>query len=415
MSYRRRAAKGTGPALLLTMLAAPAAPLSLAAQHGAGMLGAQAVLAGTTNDPIPGTGSRTEVRLLHPVLLGRWSMPGGWLSLAGTFNLEGWVVPGGEMTLGAWGEGFVDRRHPHTYVHELLAVAALPAPADGAILSLSVGKGFAPFGSDDPMMRPVLKYPVNHHLSQILERAVAIAAARVGPAAIEAGLFNGDEPERPGQWPALRRFGDSWSIRSTLYPWPGFEAQLSRASVASPEHRPGAGLRQTKWSASIRWVGGSRATRGYALAEWARTSEADDQFVFTSVLAEGAVRLQAHQAYARFERTERPEETRTGDLFRSRRPHLENSILGTTRWTIYTAGYGITLAGPVRGLQLTPFVEGSHGRASERGSGFFDIEALYGGATFWSASAGIRVSWRTAGHRMGRYGAAVQPENAHLH
>lgn len=165
----------------------------------------------------------------------------------------------------------------------------------------------------------------------------------------------------------------------------------------------------------MRWEGGSRATRGYALAEWARTSEADDQFVFTSVLAEGAVRLRAHQAYARFERTERPEETRTGDLFRSPRPHLENSILGTTRWTIYTAGYGIALASPVRGLLLTPFVEASHGRASERGSGFFDIAGLYGGTTFWSASAGIRVSWRSAGHRMGRYGAAIAPADRHIH
>jgi hypothetical protein len=415
VSYRRRAVESPG-CLLLMLLADLAAPPSCrAAQQDAAMLAAQAVLAGTINDPIPGIGSRTEVRVLHPVLMGRWSMPGGWLRLAGTFNLEGWVTPGGEMTLGAWGEGFVDRRHPHTYVHELLAVAALPPHDGGATASLTVGKGFAPFGTDDPMMRPVLKYPVNHHLSQILERAVAIAAVRVGPAAVEAGLFNGDEPERPGQWPAIRRFGDSWAIRSTLYPWPGFETQLSRASVASPEHRPGAGLRQTKWSASVRWERGSPTTRAYALAEWARTSEADDQFVFTSVLAETAVRLRAHQAYARFERTERPEETRTGDLFRTPRPHLENSILGTTRWTIYTAGYGVTLAGPIPGLQLTPFAEGSHGRASERGSGFFDIEGLYGRVTFWSASAGVRVSWRTAGHRMGRYGAAMAPADRHLH
>ena len=58
------------------------------------------------------------------------------------------------------------------------------------------------------MVRPFLRYPVNHHLAQILERAVAIAAVRAGPVLAEAGLFNGDEPERPGQWPlrrALRR------------------------------------------------------------------------------------------------------------------------------------------------------------------------------------------------------------------
>ena len=414
MSYRPRA---VGCLQVLPLLAASAAPLSqLIAQQARGVLGGQTVVAGTVTDPIPGMGSRAEVRVLHPVLFSGWSVPGRWLTLRATFNLEGWVVPGGELTLGAWGEGFIDRRHPHTYVHELLAVAEVGTQTHGRrALSLAVGKGFAPFGTDDPMMRPVFKYPVNHHLSQILERAVVVLAARSGPVAIEAGLFNGDEPDRPGQWPAIRRFADSWSIRSTLSPWPGFEAQVSRASVASPEHRPGAGLRQTKWSGSMRWARDGRTAHGYALAEWARTSEAEDQFVFTSVLAEGAIRLRRHQAYARFERTERPEETRTGDLFRSMRPHLENSILGTTRWTIYSAGYGITFASPVRGLALSPFVEGSHGTASERGTGFFDIEGLYGRSTFWSLSAGIRLSWGTLGHRMGRYGAAVVTDDPRSH
>jgi hypothetical protein len=42
------------------------------------------------------------------------------------------------------------------------------------------------------MVRPFLRYPVNHHLAQILERAVAIAAVRAGPLLAEAGLFTGD-------------------------------------------------------------------------------------------------------------------------------------------------------------------------------------------------------------------------------
>ena len=71
-------------------------------------------------------------------------------------------------------------------------------------LSLSVGKGFVPFGTDDPIVRPVIRYPVNHHLAQILERAVIIAAARHGPAGIEAALFNGDEPERRASGPGCR-------------------------------------------------------------------------------------------------------------------------------------------------------------------------------------------------------------------
>ena len=66
------------------------------------------------------------------------------------------------------------------------------------------------------MVRPFLRYPVNHHLAQILERALAIAALRAGPVFAEAGLFNGDEPERPGQGPRIGgRFGDSWSGRLT--------------------------------------------------------------------------------------------------------------------------------------------------------------------------------------------------------
>ena len=87
-------------------------------------------------------------------------------------------MPEGELAPGMWGEGFVDRRHPHTYLHELvLAADDLLGAADGATrISLSAGKGFAPFGTDDPMVRPFLRYPVNHHLAQILERAVAIAA-----------------------------------------------------------------------------------------------------------------------------------------------------------------------------------------------------------------------------------------------
>ena len=82
-----------------------------------------------------------------------------------------------------WGEGFIDRRHPHTYLHELMfSFDDLLGKVDGAArLSLAAGKGFAPFGTDDPMVRPVLRYPVNHHLAQILERAVAILGVSSGP------------------------------------------------------------------------------------------------------------------------------------------------------------------------------------------------------------------------------------------
>nr|MBA2457529.1 hypothetical protein [Gemmatimonadales bacterium] len=244
----------------------------------------------TLAEPVPGGGRLGEVRLVQPTLVAEGGAFGR-LSLLATINLEGATIGSGELTPGAWGEGFVDRRHPHTYVHELLVMADdLLGRRDGTgALSLTAGKGFAPFGTDDPMMRPPLRYPVNHHLAQILERAVAIAAVRAGPVRAELGLFNGDEPERPGQWPRVgRRFGDSWAVRLTGEPLEGVELQGSHALVHSPEHRPGAGTDQRKWSLSALWARPVNRVPVQALVEWARTSEADGFFVFHSFLAEGA-------------------------------------------------------------------------------------------------------------------------------
>jgi hypothetical protein len=140
------------------------------------------VAAFTSADPVPGARSLEELRVVQPIV----TLEAGGvrrLQVRATLNLEGATIPSGELTPGAWGEGFIDRRHPHTYVHELLLSAGdLLGRHDGeGALSLTAGKGFAPFGTDDPMMRPALRYPVNHHLSQILERAILVAAfARAG-------------------------------------------------------------------------------------------------------------------------------------------------------------------------------------------------------------------------------------------
>src|SRR5262249_36856616 len=117
-----------------------------------------------------------------------------------------------------------------------------------ARITISAGKGFVPFGTDDPMNRPAERYPVNHHLSQILERAVAMIAVDRGMLLAEASLFNGDEPTSPGASPNWSRLGDSWAVRLTLRPWSAVEAQVSTASVASPEDRGGAGPTAIKWS-----------------------------------------------------------------------------------------------------------------------------------------------------------------------
>jgi hypothetical protein len=60
-------------------------------------------------------------------------------------------------------------------------------------------EGVVAFGTDDPMSRPPVRYPVNHHRPDS-ERAVAMVGFRLGQIA-EGSLFDGDEPERPDQGP----------------------------------------------------------------------------------------------------------------------------------------------------------------------------------------------------------------------
>ena len=351
-----------------------------------------------------------ELRVVQPVAMLRAATAAGRLSLLATLNLEGVTLAGGELGPGTWGEGFMDRRHPHTYAHELLIIGRT-APGSRWRAGFAAGKGFVPFGTDDPMSRPPLRYPVNHHFSQILERAVVQASGGTGALTLELATFNGDEPEKPSQWPNFERFGDSWSARLTVNPLPGLEAQGSFAHVRSPEHRGGAGPDQDKWSASTRWERALGTTPVYGLLEWSRTSELDGVFVFQSWLLEGAATLGRHQPYARLERTERPEEQRLTDPFRSQRPHTDDSILGITRWTVLTAGY--RLEGPGRHVRLWPFAEVSHANVITVTGLTFDPVDFYGSSSIWSVSVGLRLDAGMLRHRMGRYG--VFPESPHSH
>jgi hypothetical protein len=142
------------------------------------------------------------------------------------------------------------------------------------------------------------------------------------------------------------------------------------------------------------------------MLEWARTSEAGGFFVFNSLLAEGAWTAGRSRLHYRFERTDRPEEERTLNRFRSRRPHLENSILGQTRWTIHTAGYSFHVEYPPARLDFWPLAELSIGTMRDVGAGLFDASRFYGKTSFWSVSLGARFSLGMPIHRMGRYGVA---------
>lgn len=392
------------------MLAASAAVIAerAAAQEPPLRVTGQLIASWTRFDPVPFDSALAELRVVQPVVMLRAVT--GRLRFLATLNLEGATMEGGELGPGTWGEGFMDRRHPHTYAHELMIIAGT-APGSRWRAGIAAGKGFVPFGTDDPMSRPPLRYPVNHHFSQILERAVVQASGGTGPLTLELATFNGDEPENPSQWPNFERFGDSWSARLTAIPLPGLEVQGSYARVRSPEHREGAGSDQDKWSGSARWERSHGKTPLYGLLEWAHTSELDGFFAFDSWLFEGAVTLGRHQPYARLERTERPEEQRLVDPFRSQRPHTDNSILGITRWTVVTAGY--RLEGPGGRIRVWPIVEVSYANVSTVTGLTFDPVDFYGSSGLWAVSLGVRFDAGMLGHRMGRYG--VFPESPHSH
>jgi len=83
-------------------------------------VGANGVLLYTFADPVPRGRSLGEVRLVQPAIMAHGGALSNRLRLLATVNLEGRTIPDGELTPGAWGEGFIDRRHPHTYLHELV-------------------------------------------------------------------------------------------------------------------------------------------------------------------------------------------------------------------------------------------------------------------------------------------------------
>ncbi len=376
----------------------------------------------------------TEGYLTQPNVMG--AVRRGPLAFTGTLNLEGYTLRRGELNAGIYGEGYVDRRHPHTLVHE--AMLTIVSPSRGGLrASLAAGKGFTPFGTDDPMMRPFVKYPVNHHHAQIIERVQVLGALSAGTpdrgVALEHAFFNGDEPVGPFVGPQWDRVGDSRTTRLTLMPWRGVELQGSRAFVRSPGIIQGGAFDHTQSSLSLRIdrptthamqgmdahgdapddpmaghsMGGARR---YLLLEVARTDEglgAQRAFRFFSALAEGMIAHRGWGLALRAERTERPESERLLDPFRTANGHIDFQIIGITRWTIGT----VHLAAPAVGVprlarsRLTPFVEiaAAHPVAT-RTPAVFVPRDFYGAVTLWSLTAGVRLHAGSMRTRMGRYG-----------
>jgi hypothetical protein len=411
-------------ATLVAALLAPAiAPRDARAQHEGHATGesivdsaraprwhvmAQAIPVVTRAANTIGGADLTEGYVSQAAAMARGDMLSGHLRMEATLNAEGLTMERGELSTGAFGEGYVDRRHPHTYLHELVVTGI--GSFGPLAYSASAGRGFAPFGTDDPMMRPFEKYPINHHLAQILERALVMGAVRLGPAMLEGATFGGEEPTSPRSLPRASRIGDSWSVRGTVLPIEGVELQASYARVTSPEQPSGFGLDQRKQSVSGRLVSstGSR----YLLAEWARTDEWDQNrdvqvFGYESALVEGAVSLGPLGLALRLEQTARPEEERLEDPFRTPRPAPDLAISGITRWRTATVAVILPSAtlGPIRGY---PFVEIERLAAKPQNpTSVFRPSQFYSTDTPWMASVGVRLRYGPMHARMGRYGAAL--------
>ena len=332
------------------------------------------------------------------------------LALRVTPNFEGLTQPDGELTFGAWGEGFIDSRHPHTVLHEAMLSVNLWGDG-GTAASLSAGKGFAPFGTEDPMSRPVVKYPTNHHLSQVLERWTVNLALLRGPWGLEAGLFGGTEPEGPYDFSNISPFGDSWSVRASrrlgaesMGGWP-WEISASFARIEETHTEAGTGAEEVRatdlFNAALRYEGPLRTGRAYSLLEGSVSDPREGEGYF-SVLAEGRWSVGRHEPYVRLERATRPEyprEATTGDGF-FRYDHDADAI-GATAWSIASIGYGFVLTDG--SLSIRPFVEAqAFGMARERGAASAD--ALYGATRAYGLTFGARIFLGGPPMRMGAYG-----------
>ena len=348
-----------------------------------------------------------EAYLTQPAVMANLVGPERRFVLRTTLNAEQFTQPEGEFTFGGWGEGFIDKRHPHTVLHEfMLSLNLWDAP--GGALSLSAGKGFAPFGTEDPMSRPVVKYPTNHHLSQVLERWTAMAAYlhRSGWSA-EVGIFGGDEPQDAYDLSNIESFGNSWSARlAHRFGDGGIMAplELSASWASITETHAGADETTTLLNGAARYAAAVGGDRLYGLLEasWSDPEEEGEEG-YWSVLGEAQLARGPHRPYARVELATRPEYHRDGapgtpGFFRyDHDAHAD----GATRWLIGTLGYGYTPAGGT--VSARPFVEAQYHRVSaERGG--VDPEELFGKRGFWSVSTGFRLLIGGDPMRMGGYG-----------
>ena len=353
-------------------------------------------------------GTPLDERALYftqPAIMFNVESPASRVSLRTTLNFEGITQPDGEITFGGWGEGFLDKRHPHTLVHEAMLSVNVWA-RDGGGFSLSAGKGFAPYGTDDPMSRPAVKYPTNHHLSQILERFTLNGVYSSPRFSAEVGVFGGNEPTTPYDFSNAESFANSWSTRLAarfgapamgVFPW-----ELSGSYGYVVEEHDAEEDVTILYNAALRHETMTAAGRTYALLEGSM-SDPEHHDGYFSILAEGSITRGVHMPYARVEYATRPEYPREGapgtdEFFRY--DHDEEPI-GSTRWLIAVAGYGLEATSLP--FSARPFVEVQWNQVAADEGGI-EPDDLFGSSSFFGLTAGFRLFLGGEPMRMGAYG-----------
>jgi hypothetical protein len=263
------------------------------------------------------------------------------------------------------------------------------------------------------MSRPAVKYPTNHHLSQILERFTLNAVYASPLWSIEAGIFGGGEPTGPWDLGNVESFADSWSVRAArrvgqgmmgIWPWE-FSASFGRVREQHEDGEPATVTRL--FNGAVRNEANHAAGRLYALVE-ASLSDANEQEGFFSVLAEASLARGGHRPYARVEYSRRPEFERLGPPDREEffRYDHDQEPLGSTRWLIVSGGYGLNIT-PLP-YSLRPYVEAQWNRVAQDGGGI-EPDALFGRSSFFTLSAGFRLFLGGESMRMGGYGGWTPP------
>src|SRR5262249_32855400 len=118
-------------ALLVVWAARPPAAQRLRVDWGA-----QAIPTLTETNVVPGNRTLGELRVVQPVGMLELAGFGDRIHLLAAVDFEKYTITHGELAPGDWGEGFEDRRHPHTLVRQLMLVFRSPHATAGA------GKGF---------------------------------------------------------------------------------------------------------------------------------------------------------------------------------------------------------------------------------------------------------------------------------